>query len=301
VTGDTVSIDATASINIAGTVQGANSVNLVSDSGSITEPGTLIAALLTGSAAGDAALTGTSTSNQVARLGSFTSAGTLTLNDGVGLTITGPLTAPTIDIDTFANALTLADTAVITTGGIRRPAGSIANANFPPAAVTSNGTYLTTSSGFTEQGTSTVLGIGGGPSVLRINATGSANITFDPLAGLQGANTWLILDVGSGMVTGQIHVKDLDVIHTGVAGSANLTGTVADLSGPSASGASGIQPSPNSSFRINSCPISSVNCVLLPTQGVPTANPLNDINIGTLFNPNDEDDLLLPIVSDQDY
>jgi len=76
---------------------------------------------------------------------------------------------------------------------------------------------------------------------------------------------------------------------------------VANLSGPAAAGASGIQPSPNSSFRINSCPISSAYCVLLPAQGVPTANPLNDINIGTLFNPNDEDDLLLPIVSDQDY
>ena len=44
-----------------------------------------------------------------------------------------------------------------------------------------------------------------------------------------------------------------------------------------------------------------MNCVLLPGEGVPTANPLNDINIGTLSNPNDDDDLLLPIVSDQDY
>jgi hypothetical protein len=44
-----------------------------------------------------------------------------------------------------------------------------------------------------------------------------------------------------------------------------------------------------------------VNCVLLPTQGLPTANPLNDITIGSLFNPDDQDDLLLPIVSDQDY
>jgi hypothetical protein len=76
---------------------------------------------------------------------------------------------------------------------------------------------------------------------------------------------------------------------------------VTGLSGPAAAGAAGIQPSPNANFRINSCPIGSVNCVLLPTQGVPTANPLNDINIGTLFNPNDDDDLLLPIVSDQDY
>ena len=60
-------------------------------------------------------------------------------------------------------------------------------------------------------------------------------------------------------------------------------------------------PSPNSNFRFNTCPIRSVNCVLLPAQGIPVANPLNDIYFGTLFNPNDDDDLLLPIVSDQDY
>jgi hypothetical protein len=76
---------------------------------------------------------------------------------------------------------------------------------------------------------------------------------------------------------------------------------VTGLTGAAAAGVSGIQPSPNSNFRINSCPIASVNCVLLSTLAVPTANPLNDINIGTLSNQNDEYDLLLPIVSDQDY
>jgi hypothetical protein len=34
---------------------------------------------------------------------------------------------------------------------------------------------------------------------------------------------------------------------------------------------------------------------------LPTANPLDDIDIGSVYNPNDQDDLLLPIVSDQDY
>ena len=52
---------------------------------------------------------------------------------------------------------------------------------------------------------------------------------------------------------------------------------------------------------MNSCPIASVNCVLLPTEGVPAGNPLDEIFIGSFFNPQDEGDLLLPIVSDQDY
>jgi hypothetical protein len=298
--GNGVTLNAAGGISIAGLLSGAATVNLISG-GSIDELGTLVADLLTGSAAGDASLTGTSASNKVTQLASFTSGQTLTLDDGVGLTITGPLTAPSIVIDTGANPLTLADKATITTGGIDRPPGIILSTDLPPKKLTTNGAHFTTSSGFTQKGTSTILGFSGGPSILRINARGDANITFDPLAGLQGKNTWLILDIQAGKASGQINVKNLDVIQTGQAGAAGLTGSVTGLTGAAAAGVSGIQPSPNSNFRINSCPIASVNCVLLSTLAVPTANPLNDINIGTLSNQNDEYDLLLPIVSDQDY
>ena len=41
---------------------------------------------------------------------------------------------------------------------------------------------------------------------------------------------------------------------------------------------------------------------LFPTaEAVPVASPLNDIFFGSMLNPNQEDDLLLPIVSDLDY
>ena len=63
----------------------------------------------------------------MAQLNSFSSGGTFTLGDGTDLTIKGPLTAPTIIIDTGANALTLADKTVITTGGTVRPPGRITN------------------------------------------------------------------------------------------------------------------------------------------------------------------------------
>jgi hypothetical protein len=39
----------------------------------------------------------------------------------------------------------------------------------------------------------------------------------------------------------------------------------------------------------------------VPTLKPPAANPLNDFSIGSFYNSNDQDDLLLPIVSDQDY
>ncbi len=266
----------------------------------IAEIGTLVADLLTGSTAGDASLTGTGASNKVAQLNSFSSGGTFTLGDGTDLTIKGPLTAPTIIIDTGANALTLADKTVITTGGTVRPSGRITSFPGDTPATTTNGTFLTTAKAFSQQGSSSVLGFGGGPSVLRINAIGDPNVAFDPIAGLQAPNTWLILASGTGTTIGQINVKNLDVIR-GQNGGTDLTGTVLGVPGPAAAGVAGIQPSPNANFRFNQCAISSVNCFLLGGEAVPVANPLNDIYFGIPSNPNEEDDLLLPIVSDQDY
>ncbi|HET7880648.1 MAG TPA: hypothetical protein VFL55_07155, partial [Acetobacteraceae bacterium] len=298
-------------IAIAGAVADAGTTNLIATTGTISETGVLSADLLTGSAAGDASLAGngapsttnTQSSNRVVQLGSFRSGGTLTLNNGTDLTIAGPLTAPTINIDAGPSQITLADRAVITTGGIRRPSGTFAEADFPPAPrFSTQGAYLTTSGGFTQHGTSTTQGIGGGANILRINALGSANIVFDPFLGLQGAQTWLILQIGSGRAIGQAHVQNLDVLtNGGQAGASNLTGSVTGLSGPAAAGVAGIAPSPNNNFRFNQCQIASVSCILLPGEAVPTANPLNDIDIGRLFNPNQDEDLLLPIVSDQDY
>ena len=185
VSGSAVTTTATGNIDIAGAVQGSNSLALVSSTGSIAETGSLTTPLLTGSAAGDASLTGTASSNNVAQLAGFASGGTLTLVDGAALTITGPLTAPTIVINTGANTMTLADQAVITTGGTARPPGTVTTFPGDTPANTANGAYLTTAAGFTQQGTSTILG-SNGPSILRINAIGGANITFDPFAGLQG-------------------------------------------------------------------------------------------------------------------
>jgi filamentous hemagglutinin family protein len=309
VSGNAVSTTGTGNIDILGTVQAAGSISLVSRTGSIFEPGALITGLLTGSAAGNAQLTGTSSSNRVGQIGSFISGRTLTLDDGTALTIAGPLTAPTIVIDTGPTTLTLADGAVITTGGTRRPKGLVASFPGDTAANTSNGAFLTTSGGFNQLGTSTIEGIGGAPSVLRINALGSANIAFSTVGGLQATGTWLILDIGGGDATGQINVRDLDVLQSGIGGRASLTGTVTGLSGVAAAGAAGIEPGVNLDFRLNSCPIHAATCALLVLPdvnvaaelAVPVSNPLNDIYFGSTFSPNEDDDLLLPIVSDQDY
>jgi hypothetical protein len=120
-------------------------------------------------------------------------------------------------------------------------------------------------------------------------------------AGLQAPSTWLILNVTGGQINGNVFVNALDISFTSPGAGGLIGGSIGGLTGQAAAGAANIQPAIDSNFRFNSCAVHSVNCVLLPTQGIPTANPLNDINISTLYNPNEEDDLLLPIVSQQDY
>jgi hypothetical protein len=295
---NTIALNATNGISSPGAIAAVNSVNLVTN-GSISETGALITDVLTGSAIGNVTLTGNAANNQVAELGRFTSNGTFTLNDNIGLLITGPLSAPKIVITDANSPVTLADGAIITTSGTARPPGAIANADLPTAATSGFGAFLSVQS-FTQVGDST---IEGNPSILRIDVTGPGNITLSQNTdtGLTGNGTWLILGLQTGQATGSTFVQNLDVIQTGGSGSTQLTGTVGGFSGPAAAGAAGIQPGPGSNFRFNSCPIASVNCVLVSALAIPTANPLNDINVGSLYNPNDQDDLLLPIVSDQDY
>ncbi len=82
-----------ANVAIPGLVSdgGAGTVGLIATSGTINEPGTLIAGTLTGRSTGATTLTGaTPITNQVAMLGGFTADGFL-LNDGEALSVAGTL------------------------------------------------------------------------------------------------------------------------------------------------------------------------------------------------------------------
>ena len=297
---DVVNVNASGGIIIPGTLQDANSVTLHSGGG-IEETGALIADLLTGSANGDVLLEGNGTSNQVSLLANFSTPGSFTLNDSVPLTISGTLSAPKIVVNDPDSQVTLADGVVIATGGSVRPKG-VLNV-FPTAATSGFGAFFVVDS-LAQFGTSNVVGYPGAsdPAIMRIDITGPGSIAFAQNVGLVGKNTWLILSLNTGQATGSVFVQNLDILRSGPTGSTSLNGSVGGLTGAAAAAAAGIQPTPNSNFRFNSCPIHSVNCMLLlQAQGIPTANPLNDIAIGTIYNPNDQDDLLLPIVSDQDY
>ena len=55
-----------------------------------------------------------------------------------------------------------------------RPPGRITSFPGDTPATTTDGAFLTTAKAFSQPGSSSVLGFSGGPSILRINATGDA-------------------------------------------------------------------------------------------------------------------------------
>ncbi len=291
-----------------GTIQATNAggvLRLTADNGSIVANGIVQTPTLTGSAASAATiLPQGSATNQIATLGSFqvsAADGALRLNDDRDLRIDGPLAAHTIAINVGSHAITLNSGTVIHTGGQGRPYGTIQATALPTDQLPDGGAYLTAGS-FRQLGVSTVGTLPGhAGSILRIDAAaGPISFSGSDGNGLNGTDTWLILNT-SGTITGRINVKSLDVAYGGITGGAELTGLVNGFTGQTAAGQGNIEPAKSARYRMNSCPIHSVSCVLLPTEGVPTANPLDEIFLGSFFNPQDEGDLLLPIVSDQDY
>jgi len=273
---------------------GAGTTTLVATGGSIYGTGVVEAGRLTGSSAGATTLLGT---NRIAGLGTF-NATAIDIKDSVALTLSGTITAPLIQIDAGTNQISIANGATLVTGGIARPNGA-----FVAPTPGDGGAYLTD---FVQQGNAYVVSPTGGPTILDITANPGGSIAFDPTGGLHGSNTWLILNVPgstSGLATGNIFVQSLDVIFsTGSSGGgANLYGTIATIGGQAAASVGHIAPQADARFRMNTCAIGSVNCVVLPVEVLPLTNPLEEFSLGSLMNPFNEDELFLPIVSDRDY
>ncbi len=270
-----LTLDNAADLAITGSVNGGPRVTLVdartitvAQSGVVTggtlsitaagiaETGTLVADLLTGSTAGNASLTGTGASNKVAQLGSFSSGGTFTLGDGTDLTIKGPLTAPTIIIDTGANALTLADKTVITTGGTVRPPGTYHELSRRHACddhqrrLSDDGESLHPAG---QQQHTRLRRRPERPAHQRHRRCQHRLRSRRP--DCKGQNTWLILSHRDRQGIGQVNVKNLDVIRTGRSGSTDLTGTVSGSRVPRQRAWPAFSRVPNSNFRFNQCPI----------------------------------------------
>lgn len=119
------------------------------------------------------------------------------------------------------------------------------------------------------------------------------------LGDLDGPTTDLLLFTDAGTATGRVNLAGLFV--SGLNGGTSLIGTVSGQLGSAAARASWINPKPDTNYRINACPIRSVNCILLPLATVAPTNPLQDFSIGQARDDADDSDVLLPNVSDKDY
>ena len=237
------------SIDIPGLVSG-GSVALSGTAGSINETGSLAAGALSGSTIGAANLTGV---NQVRALGNF-SADSFTLNDSTDLLLEGTLNAARIAILDPSSRISLGDGATIVTGGTSRPPGPIQP---PLEPVDGAPGALLESASFTQIGSSTVSGQGGGPATLQISTTGRDQ--FDPPLGLQATGTWLILDLANGTAAGDVFVNALDVTYTAPGGT-DLFGTIGGVVGGRAASLGFIRPAINTNYLFNGCVIAAAVC-----------------------------------------
>ena len=292
--------NAAGNISLDGVVKDDTGVSLTAG-GNIFQDGVLIADLLTGSAGGTVNLAGaTVTSNQVADLGNFTAnGGSFILHDGANLLINGVVTAATIQI-TDPGQITLGNGSFVT-GGAVRPSMALTTSQLPTAATT-QGAYLTAGSVVESGGFSVSNLPGTQESIISIAlGNGAGSVQFGG-SGLFAPNTWMILSVGNGTASGSFNVEALDFIYIQPGGQATfINASVAGLSGNAAAGAAFIQPQPNTNFRIDGCPIHSVNCTILTTQTLPQASPVSDIIVGAPGNSQNPEDLVLPVVSDERY
>jgi hypothetical protein len=237
------------------------------------------------------------TGTKVNTLGSFILSGsTLSMDNAIPLTITGPLQATYIAI-TATDLLTLSGT--ITTVGV--PIVTQLGSSTPVGP----GSYFAVVQGSAATPTihdlnQLVLQPEGGAQQANVRFQLPSNggaLIFDNLASPQ-ANVVLFTNTG-GTATGQITVHELFIV--GSDGSTSLYGSVANFTGPDAAHAATIKPNPQTTYRLNACPVGSVNCVLIPFGALPVANPLRDFALDPGNNGDTDDDLSLPDVSSRDY
>ncbi|MDA8050392.1 MAG: hypothetical protein M0002_10355, partial [Rhodospirillales bacterium] len=292
VTADLLAITDTAGVAFTGsTGVGTLSVNA---GGSVTEPsGTITANLLDGSATGLAQFgpDAPAGSASIATLGPFSVAnGSFSLTDAQGLAITGPFAANYFAI--AAPGSIVLESASITTLGLA-PAAQSGNAPVRPGSYFS----VTTPGGqFLALG-NTLINPAGGPATLRIQLSGAGGLIN--FTNLVAPTTTLLIATGSGTAIGRINLGALVII--GNLGSSTLTGTVANLSGLVAASKATINPFQSARYRLNSCPIMSVNCIFIAPVQVPQGNPLSGLAIVSAPPDRRDTDLLLPNVAAQDY
>lgn len=307
-TGGTISAQ-TATVTASSiTLSGATDVNAalgLRASGDIVhEAGSLNAGTLTGTA-GQLAEFGAAT--DIGTLGSFLMrGGTFMLDNDAPLTLDGPLVANVASI-TATGTLTLEGSA---DGGLFLSGSTLSNITTAPrtgvdsvlAVTGGNPMLLQNGTFFVDSGPNLASYLGNASPFagLFLSLASSGSIALATAPGILNApNTDLVLAAGAaGIATGNVDVLHLEVLS---AQSVDMTGFIANVTGPTAAGNGSAFPFPQPGFRFNTCPIGSVNCTLLPIEGLPQANPLENFDISPRRHRKLDKNVVLPGVAARDF
>ena len=294
-------------ITLSGSVEAPAGRLLLQTATGVSAPGRIVAGVLSAATtkAGNVALAGPNEVENFA--GAMLANGNFLLNNALPLTVSGTTTARVLGISA-TGYLRLSDgTSIITDGASRSMQGvssTLTAAQIGGLTVTGLGSYLAATSRFGAPARIDVGRINVAPFSTQLSTLDL--VLPHPQAGtisigqLTGKTTDLILVTrAGGTATGTIEVAGLLVV--GAGGKAELFGSIAGVDGQAAANRASISPQPGSEYRFNTCPISSVNCVLIPVQTVPPISPLRDIPIIRDRPTQDDTDVQLPNVSEEDY
>ena len=305
VSAQNVTIAAT-DIDLSGTLVAPGVLDLAARGDIEHTGGSLIAGTLTGSAA---QLASFGSLTDVATLGSFIMQdSTFVLSNAGPLTIVGPVVANQLTISAVGQ-LTLAGSAtggLFITGGYApddamapQPGDSIITViadGATPAAIVETGTFEINAGpdAALYQGASNVAA----SLFLYTSPNGTISFAGDP-AGLDAPSLDLALGAGpGGVITGNTNLWHLEILN---ALNVDLTGTIGGISGQLAAGQASVVPFPQTGYRFNTCPIGSVNCVLLSVETLPAGDPLENFDISSRKRKWFDQNITLPGVAARDF
>jgi hypothetical protein len=183
------------------------------------------------------------------------------------ITLSGSLTAPTIEIGSLPNT---ASSAAI-------PAIAAAN-EIPTEVILAGGTIDTgTASGLSiiadtvSQTGLTQVNPEGGAAAISITLGGTQGaVTFDPAAtqGLAAPTSSLLLALGAGDTSGNVRVASLSLTYSPPASTviSNLTGSIGGVTGPNAASLGTVQPAISVQYRFNGCELGGTACTVAVVQ-----------------------------------
>ncbi len=296
-------------ISLSGTDMFSGDLNFASYGSVIHGGGTLDAGTLTGTAGSLASFTALT---DIGTIGSFLMGDSLFSLDNTGtLTITGPLVANVISISSTGQLILSGSPngGMFFSGNIASntatvPRSGVDTVLYAPSIIEHGIFYINdgiNSARFNSVkflGTTNLSATIFFLTALNPNNPGGA-VGFDTGSnGLYGPSIDAVFDAGTnGNITGNVNLYHLEVIN---GSDANLTGTIDGISGQPASGkASATDPS--SKYQINSCPIGSVDCVVLFVETLPNGNPLGDFDITERKRKKLDKNIQLPGIAMHDF